>query len=45
MVQALRRTGTVDWRGGVLTVRNWRKLTELAEFDSGYLHLTKQSRI
>jgi CRP-like cAMP-binding protein len=45
VVQNLRRTGTVDFRDGVLTVRNWRKLIELAEFDPSYLHLTKQSRI
>jgi CRP-like cAMP-binding protein len=45
MVQSLRRSGAVDWRDGVLTVRNWRKLTEIGEFDAGYLHLTRQSRI
>jgi len=45
VIQNLRRTGTVDFREGVLTVRNWRKLTEIGEFDPGYLHLTRQNRI
>ena len=44
-LQALRRTGTMEFRDGTLTVRNWDKLTALGEFDPRYLHLTRQNRI
>ena len=35
----LRTTGSVEFRGGKLTVRNWEQLVEIAEFDGSYLHL------
>lgn len=38
-LQALRETGTVEWRSGRLTVRDWAKLREIARFDPHYLHL------
>jgi CRP-like cAMP-binding protein len=44
-LQALRRTGAMEFRDGTLTVRNWEKLTALGEFDPRYLHLTRQNRI
>jgi CRP-like cAMP-binding protein len=44
-LQALRRTGAMEFRDGTLTVRNWDKLTSLGEFDPRYLHLTRQNRI
>jgi CRP-like cAMP-binding protein len=44
-LQALRRTGAMEFRDGTLTVRNWEKLTGLGEFDPRYLHLTRQNRI
>lgn len=44
-LQALRRTGAMEFRDGTLTVRNWEKLMALGEFDSRYLHLTRQNRI
>jgi CRP-like cAMP-binding protein len=44
-LQALRRTGTVDFRDRVVIVRDWPRLQELGEFDPRYLHLTRQSRI
>ena len=44
-LQALRRTGAAEFRDGVLTVRNWKKLMQLGEFTPSYLHLTKQNRI
>jgi DNA-binding transcriptional regulator YhcF (GntR family) len=44
-LQALRRTGIMEFRDGTLTVRNWDKLTALGEFDPRYLHLTRQNRI
>ena len=44
-LQALRRTGAMEFREGTLTVKNWEKLTSLGEFDPRYLHLTRQNRI
>jgi len=44
-LQALRRTGTAEFRDGVLIVRNWKKLMQIGEFSPNYLHLTKQNRI
>jgi CRP-like cAMP-binding protein len=44
-LQALRRTGAMEFRDGTLTVKNWDKLTSLGEFDPRYLHLTRQNRI
>lgn len=44
-LQALRRTGAMEFRDGTLTVRNWDKLQSLGEFDPRYLHLTRQNRI
>jgi CRP-like cAMP-binding protein len=39
MMQLLRRSGAVEWRGGVLTIRDWDRLSDLAAFDPKYLHL------
>jgi len=44
-LQALRRTGAMEFRDGTLTVKNWQKMMSLGEFDPRYLHLTRQSRI
>jgi CRP-like cAMP-binding protein len=44
-LQALRRTGAAEFRDGVLTVRNWKKLMQIGEFNPSYLHLIRQSRI
>ena len=44
-LQALRRTGAMEFRDGTLVVKNWDKLTSLGEFDPRYLHLTRQNRI
>jgi CRP-like cAMP-binding protein len=38
-LQALRESGTVEWRGGRLTIKNWPKLQEIARFHPHYLHL------
>lgn len=38
-VMLLRETGTVEWRGGKLTIRNWDRLAEIGDFDPAYLHL------
>lgn len=44
-IQTLRRTSALEFRNGVLTVRDWPKLAKLGEFDPHYLHLTRQNRI
>ena len=44
-LQALRRTGAMEFRDSSLIVKNWEKLTALGEFDPRYLHLTRQNRI
>ena len=38
-LQLLRDTGAVDWRDGRLTVLDWEKLSQTADFDPHYLHL------
>ena len=44
-LQALRRTGAMEFRNGVLTVRDWKRLTETGEFDAAYLHLAVPARL
>lgn len=39
----LRATGSMDFRDGLLTVKNWEKLAGVGEFDPRYLHLKKVS--
>jgi CRP-like cAMP-binding protein len=40
-LQELRTTGSVDFRNGKLTVKNWRDLARVGHFDPLYLHLRK----
>ena len=35
----LRTTHLVEFRGGVLTINDWPRLAEIADFDPAYLHL------
>ena len=44
-LQQLRTTGSVDFRDGVLTIKNWDKLVKIGEFDPRYLHLKKVSAL
>lgn len=44
-LQALRRTGAMEFRNGELTVFDWKQLAELGDFDPGYLHLRRPSRL
>jgi CRP-like cAMP-binding protein len=39
MLQGLRRTKTIEFREGKLTVRDWNNLAKLAEFDADYLQM------
>lgn len=42
-LQKLRATGSMDFGDGVLTVKNWDKLTRIGRFEPRYLHLRKVS--
>jgi CRP-like cAMP-binding protein len=44
-LQALRGTGAMEFRNAELTVFDWKKLAELGDFDPGYLHLKRPSRM
>ena len=44
-LQALRRTGAMEFRNGQLTVHDWKRLTEIGEFDATYLHLPEPARL
>jgi hypothetical protein len=40
-LQRLRGSRTVDFQRGLLHVKDWKKLAEIAQFNSGYLHQKK----
>jgi CRP-like cAMP-binding protein len=40
-LNALRISNTMDFRHGVLTIQNWRKLAQIGQFNPNYLHLKK----
>jgi CRP-like cAMP-binding protein len=42
-LQELRGSGLIELRQGVLTIRHWNRLKELAQFDPTYLHLRDPS--
>ena len=44
-IQTLRKTGAMEFRNGELTVRDWKRLVELGDFDPGYLHLKRPGRL
>ena len=44
-LQALRRARLIEFRGGVLTVRDWKKLAAAGDFSPDYLHLNRVVRI
>ena len=44
-LQALRRTSAMEFRNGELTVHDWKRLTEIGEFDAAYLHLPVPARL
>jgi CRP-like cAMP-binding protein len=44
-LQALRRTGALEFRNGELMVHDWKQLAEMGDFDSTYLHLKRPSRL
>ena len=44
-LQVLRRARLIEFRGGVLTVRDWKKLAAAGDFSPDYLHLKRVVRI
>jgi CRP-like cAMP-binding protein len=40
----LRAGGTMDFRNGLLTIRDWPKLCAIGQFDPSYLHLKRLAR-
>jgi CRP-like cAMP-binding protein len=40
-LEKLRTSRAADFRSGAVVVRNWRRLTEIGQFNPGYLHLKK----
>jgi CRP-like cAMP-binding protein len=44
-LQSLRRARLIEFRGGVLTVRDWKKLVAAGDFSPEYLHLKRAVRI
>ncbi|SMC39213.1 Crp/Fnr family transcriptional regulator [Rhizobium sp. RU36D] len=43
-LQKLRSDNVVTWTDRTITVLNWEKLTEIAQFDPTYLHLSMEPR-
>jgi CRP-like cAMP-binding protein len=44
-LQVLRRARLIEFRGGVLSVRDWKRLTAVGDFSPEYLHLKRSVRI
>jgi CRP-like cAMP-binding protein len=44
-IQALRKTGAMEFRNAELIVRDWKQLVELGDFDPSYLHLKRPARL
>lgn len=44
VVQSLRAQGLVSWESRVVTILDWARLQEVAEFDLAYLHLGAEPR-
>lgn len=44
VIQELRQKELITWEGGILTIRDWQALSDLAEFDDRYLHLYRERR-
>ena len=40
-LQQLRVSQTVDFQRGEIEVKDWKRLTEVSQFDPAYLHLKK----
>ena len=43
-LQKLRKSGAAQWSGGILTVKNWEKLTAIGGFDASYIYQKVQGK-
>jgi acyl dehydratase len=43
-IQQLRSEGLVTWRGRTVTITDWDRLQQVADFDPTYLHLEPEPR-
>jgi Crp-like helix-turn-helix domain len=43
-LQALRKTGALQFRNGQMTVNDWSRLAQIGQFDPGYLHIRRPVR-
>lgn len=43
-LQELRASGSVEWQRGIVTIKDWQALQNIAEFDPDYLFLDRQPR-
>lgn len=44
VLQELRQLRLVDWKRGMVTIRDWQGLMEAGKFDERYLHLVREQR-
>jgi CRP-like cAMP-binding protein len=44
VIQELRSRGLIQWQGQEIRMLNWQGLSDLAQFDPLYLHLTREPR-
>jgi len=44
-LQALRRTGAIQFRNGQMTIHDWPRLAEIGHFDPSYLHIRRPVRL
>ncbi|WP_046865621.1 Crp/Fnr family transcriptional regulator [Microvirga massiliensis] len=44
VIQELRNEGLITWRGDTVTITDWERLSEIAEFDPTYLNLEREPR-
>ena len=44
-LQALRRTGAIQFRNGDMTIHDWPRLAEIGHFDPSYLHIRRPVRL
>ena len=44
VLQTLRKSGAVSWRNQTVTIEDWDRLAEMAEFDPTYLNLRHEPR-
>jgi hypothetical protein len=44
VISALRNSGVIAWANHTVTILDWQKLQQIAEFDPTYLSMTREPR-